>query len=143
MNQITKSCRGSMTVEAAFILPIIVFVIFALMYLMFYCGDQIKLTSFAVLSCQLNANGKELEKQKINLYINEEYSGGILADREVTITTETKVMGNEICFFNYLELPMPDVLSYWESRVLIIRVHTKEYNPCRIVRIYEAFKGQE
>lgn len=162
--------RGSITVEATFLFPILFFVIMTLLYVSFYLYDvsviQSKLDE-SLLDVQLmirqpmnlaekkidysNVSERsmlykfqgsyEQEKEKIKLQLLDYLHRSLTISRIHTISLERGMNGCEGSITVKMNLHILPVLSYLWSSEYIVSGKVKEHDPIEFIRRYDAMQS--
>lgn len=161
-----KYARGSFTVEAAFIFPIILFVIFSLICVTFYIHDKCRLQAVAdrilhkasltikheadiqsgkVSYEKINDRGvfylpfgnAEKEEESIREFLQLEMGGGLLAAEVTDIKVIAGKWKIEVSLEGEYKIPIQGVLDYFQPDPILIKVCSPVHNPAETVRIGE------
>lgn len=148
-----RRVKGSLTLEAALVFPIILLIVFSIIYLGFYMHDKVKLegvidnglmlgrnlvkyeidmvtnkqniTKYLMNNRVINENDNLYKEGIINEYLQKELEKGFfLAD---TTKVDTKISGNEITVMvnGYMNIPFIEFRRYFEESSLTFRVEHK------------------
>ena len=138
----TLELRGSFTVEASFVVPIIIFGIVALIWIVFYLYNSVKITADAdyfvfVLEAEAARNGNEgAYKRTITGELPKGFYG--MKNMEGRIRRDGREIGVEVELTH--NLPEEGILGYLVSGIRSIKQEKEEKisDPSEIARIIKA-----
>lgn len=161
-----NSFSGSLTVEAAFVMPIIIYAIFALIYLAFYLHDYCRLQGIVdktflkaetIMRHETNPNTGEIcyeqindrgifysimggteEKETIQGYIKQALSQGLFLSKVTDIQTKVEDSTITILVTAEIKVTLPGVKQLFRNfSHMSIEEEYKIHNPAEALRRYE------
>lgn len=102
--------KGSYTVESAFIIPMVLGIVFVIMYTLFILHDKVILQANLDTVIFLSAEGKEIEKKEYESYLSKAL--WITSVQEVQVKAGLLTVSGEVVASADLDIP---VLAYFMS----------------------------
>lgn len=145
-----RKVKGSLTLEAALIFPMVLFIIFSIIYLCFYMHDKVKIegvinntllrgrnlvkyeidmdsskqniTKYLNNNRVINENDNLYKEKMIKEHLQKELEKGLFIAN--TTKVETKITGNEVTVIvnGYMEIPFIEFRRYFENGGLTFNI---------------------
>lgn len=162
-----KKLKGSFTVEAALVMPIVLFVTISLIYLSFYLHDKNRIEGTvdkalfkAMMTLKHDADietgavnyegindrgifylliGKaNAMEEDIQTFLEQKLSGGLLSTEVTKVSVTAGKLKVSIVVEGEFKIPIRGILDYFNpSSKLVIEVNCPIHNPAEILRISE------
>ncbi len=159
--------KGSFTVEAAFILPLIIFIIFTLVYLAFYLHDRNRMEGIVdqvlhkgAITVKHDADfdtgrvdyanignrgvlypltdNRTVEEKKIRDYLRQELSTGFFSTELTGIEVMVDAFKVSVTIEGEFHIPMKGILQYfYPGRNITVNALGPIHNPAEFIRISE------
>ena len=117
---------GSYTVEAAFIVPVLLGLAFVIMYILFLLHDKAILQANLDNVIFLLAEGEEIEKKEYEIYLSQAL--WFLGIQEIEIKNKKTVISGKVKANTNLEIP---VLTYFmnKKQEIVLQNHIIRFSP--------------
>ena len=165
--EMNKKIKGSFTVEAALVMPIVLFVITSLICLSFYLHDKCRIEGSvdkalfkASMTLKHNADietgavnyenindrgvfyllmgSTKVAEGNLQTFLEQELSGGLLSTEVTKITVKAGKLSASIAVEGEFKIPVSGVLDYFNPNPkLVIEVNCPIHNPAEVLRISE------
>ena len=90
---VNRQYKGSMTVEAAVVVPMVIFILAAVIYLCFFLHDRAVLQSYSLRQAESTAWEKEISRKRVNVSV----SGSMKTRGEEMVTGGKWQLEKEMC----------------------------------------------
>lgn len=140
--------KGSMTIEAVFVMIIILAIIFLLLYFCFYCMDGVKIRTeflYQIMNAQEEAERNGEKNVEIEKVVKNNFSQGIVVKKIQSINSKEgiRTLTYEMNLKAISVYPIiRSVFGTGDNRMKV-KVCFNRSDPCEIVRMYQAFMVKE
>ena len=141
----SKTKEASITIEAVFIVPIIIFVVFSLIYFTFYLHDRVRLEAilergFTTKSWEFNSSSEEREQEILN-YLEQELNRGFFFFKKEACFCEIDGFFISIRAEMKYQLSLTPIYDFWNRKKNVVLERKKLlHNPQEVKRVYEGLQ---